>query len=1145
MSNFEFLKSQWPQLYVEARRAEQSAISDPRNSCFRARRCLELAVTWLYEIESSLKRPYRSDLNARLSEPTFQQMLGSKLVPKTTIIRKLGNEAVHGTQRVSEDTAIGVLRELFHFSYWLARNYSSTSGSVPDPNVRFDAAFVPKSASAEVRKQRQAQLQEQYKKFQEQDALLEKERQERAESDAAYKAEIQQLKQQIADQQDLARNTPDAHDYDKQGEETTRLNLIDPDLAKAGWNLSNERDREYPITGMPIGHNNKTGTGYVDYVLWGKNGKPLALVEAKRTNRDPQVGQQQALLYANCLEAEFGQRPLIFYTNGNEIWLWDDLISAPRPVHGFYTEDELERQILRRTTRQPLSAQTVNTDVAGRPYQEQAIRAVAERFETEKQRQALLVMATGSGKTRTVIALVDLLAKAGWIKRVLFLADRTALVNQAANAFKKHLPDFTTVNLLTDKDKQADGRVIISTYQTMMGLIDKTTNGKRVFGPGHFDLVVIDEAHRSVYQKFGAIFSYFDSLLVGLTATPIDEIDRNTFGLFNVEPGVPTFGYELDRAVDEEYLVPPRAVTVPLRFQREGISYDGLSDEEKEQWDELEWDDDGPPDAIDSNAVNTWLFNKDTVDKVLETLMIHGRKVAGGDRLGKTIIFAKNQRHANFVAERFNANYPEYNGTFARVVTHATEYAQSLIDDFSTADKDPQIAISVDMLDTGVDVPEVVNLVLFKVVRSPSKFWQMLGRGTRLCPDLYGPGDDKKDFFVFDCCENFEYFNTQRPKNAGTLTAPLGQRIFTARLALIDALDKRNDNHWTFDGDGTESELGLRRETADMLHKLVVGMNTDNFLVRPYRGTVMRYVKRESWDKLDGEQLQKISNDLAGLPSSAADNNEFAKRFDLLMLRLQLSQLQPNVAEQEMRETVRQIAEALIEQLNVPVVAAHELLLRQVADDDWLDSVSLPMLERMRRNLRGLVHLIPARKRTVVYTDFEDEIGPIKEIEIEGAPTGYDIVRFTEKARVYLREHENHLALARLRTNRPLTSQDLDELERMLIEAGVGSQDVVLAAARKAHGVGLLIRGLVGLDRAAAQEAISSFTDGKTFNSNQLDFVNLIVDQLTSNGVMNIGQLYESPFRELATSGPESLFELDELKTLRDALEEVTQRAVA
>ena len=385
-------------------------------------------------------------------------------------------------------------------------------------------------------------------------------------------------------------------------EADTRKYLIDVDLYRADWPLDRARDREYEVTGMP----STSGIGYADYVLWGDDGKPLAVVEAKRTTADPAVGQQQAKLYADCLEAMHGQRPVIFYTNGYETHIWDDTAYPPRRVAGFYKKDELARLIVRRSQRQALDVATLKPHIVDRYYQKRAIGSIFAQF-AAAQRKALLVMATGTGKTRTAIALVDALQRAGWVKRALFLADRVSLVRQAANAFKAHLPDSSPVNLVTDKD--TEGRVYVCTYPTMMGLIDDKKEREARFGVGHFDLVIIDEAHRSVYQKYGAIFRYFDSLLVGLTATPREQVDKNTYDLFDLEPGVPTDAYELETAVSDEFLVPPKVQQVDLRFPREGIDYYELSDEEREQWETLDWGDDETeedvPDKVNASPSTT------------------------------------------------------------------------------------------------------------------------------------------------------------------------------------------------------------------------------------------------------------------------------------------------------------------------------------------------------------------------------------------------------------------------------------------------------------------------------------------------------------------------------------------------------------
>jgi type I restriction enzyme R subunit len=745
MSNFGFLGPEWPEIHDSAKRAETLARTDARSSCFYARRTLEIAVEWLYQHDRALKRPYDSNLSALIYEPSFKNNLSGDIFLKVKTLKEVGNIAVHSRKPVTEQDALRATKELFHFLYWLARTYTRrTAGEYA--GLAFDEAKVP-ARQISVSAQTIEQLRKLEEELRERDKQLAEKNRTLADTDA----EIARLRKEIAEAKKQNQLIPDTHDY---SEAETREYFIDLLLREAGWALDKPEDREYPVTGMP----NAKGDGFVDYVLWGNDGKPLAVVEAKRTSKDARIGQQQAKLYADCLEKQFGQRPLIFYSNGYKTWFWDDLHYPPREVQGFYKKDELELLIQRRTTRKALTKEEVNRQIVERYYQVEAITRVAEHF-SKNQRKSLIVMATGAGKTRTVIALCELLQRCNWIKRVLFLADRVALVKQACNAFKRHLPDSSPVNLVTEKD-EANSRVYVSTYPTMMRLINEMDGGTRRFGVGHFDLVVIDEAHRSVYQKYRAIFEYFDSFLVGLTATPKDEVDRNTYSLFDLEKGAPTAAYELSQAVADGFLVPPKPVEFPLKFLRHGIKYDELSEEEKEAWETIEWDEEGVvPEAIDAVALNKWLFNADTVDKVLETLMTRGAKVSGGDVLGKTIIFAKNHPHAVFIQERFDKNYPHYKGAFARVIDNYEPYAESLLDDFSTVEKHPQIAISVDMLDTGIDIPEVVNLVFFKIVRSKTKFFQMVGRGTRLCPELFGPGRHKEFFYIFDYCQNLEFLS--------------------------------------------------------------------------------------------------------------------------------------------------------------------------------------------------------------------------------------------------------------------------------------------------------------------------------------------------------------------------------------------------
>lgn len=1137
MTHFIFLKTEWPAIYEASVKAEAAVHSDPRTASFYARRALELAVAWLYKHDSSLRLPYQDNLSALLHEPTFKTLVGEAIFSKARIITRLGNQAVHSPKPIQQFDALTAIRELFHVGYWLAHTYGREAR--PEPGLTFNPDALP--TAAPLPRKTLDQLQRLEGELRERDEKLSVLLADRS----ALDEELKRLRAEVAEAKKAAAAQPDTHDY---SEAETRDYFIDLLLKEAGWPLDQERDREFPVSGMP----NNQGKGFVDYVLWGDDGKPLALVEAKRTRRDPRVGQQQAKLYADCLERAFGRRPVIFYSNGYESWLWDDAGYPPRQVQGFYKKDELELLIQRRTSRKSMTEAEIDGTIVERYYQTRAIRRIAEAFERDNDRKALLVMATGAGKTRTVIALSDLLMRCNWAKRILFLADRVALVNQAVGAFKSHLPDAAPVNLVTERE--TEGRVFVSTYPTMMGLIDETKDGQRRFGVGHFDLVVIDEAHRSVFQKYRAIFDYFDSFLVGLTATPKDEVDRNTYTLFDLENNVPTDAYSLDEAVSDKFLVPVKSVSVPLKFQREGIKYDDLSEDEKDQWDALEWDEDGnTPDRVESEAVNKWLFNKDTVDKVLKHLMTRGMKVAGGDRLGKTIVFAKNQAHADFIADRFNVNYPHYKGEFARTITFKTEYAQSLIDNFSAKEKSPHIAISVDMLDTGIDVPEVANLVFFKLVRSKTKFWQMLGRGTRLCPDLFAPDEDKRFFYIFDYCQNLEYFSTNPETTEGAMGASLGKRLFTARLELISELDKK----LTAGGQTgmvkeplspygvVLSDGEMRLELANLLHEEVAAMNLDNFVVRSKRRLVEKYAAPEAWISLPGVAFDELAHNIAGLPSELEPEAEEAKRFDLLMLNLQLALLRSEPAFARLAEHVKAIAGLLEEKSNIPMVREQMPLIQDVQTDEWWQDVTVPMLEVLRKRLRSLVKLIEKKNRKPIYTDFEDELGDEAGVDLPGFATVGDFEKFRTKARAFLREHQDHITIHKLRRNKLLTATDLDELERMLIQSGIGGSEEIARAKEESHGLGLFVRSLVGLDREAAKEALAGFLAGKTLSANQIEFVNLIVNHLTEHGVMDAGLLYESPFTDISPQGPDGLFTSPQIDELMLLLEEVYAHAVA
>lgn len=1134
MTQFAFLQSEFPEVFALARQAELTATTDARGSCFHARLALETTVKWMYAHDRSLRSPYDTALSALIHEGTFRALVGNALVTKARIIKDYGNAAAHETRAIPQGNAIIAVRELFHFSYWLVRTYAR--GIKPDTGLIFDQNALPRAVQVEA--STLAKLQALAKEREAAAKALEDAEAARIKSEEDAKArdaEIASLQAEIAAIKQANAATPDTHDYN---EEETRDAFIDLLLREVGWLLDQPRDREFPVTGMP----NSTSEGFVDYVLWGDDGLPLAVIEAKRTRRDARVGQQQAKLYADCLEKKFGVRPLIFYTNGYEHWLWDDERYPPRSVHGFLKKDELELWRQRRSARRMLSTSSIDAGIVERYYQTRAIRRVGEVFEKDHQRKALLVMATGSGKTRTVIALIDQLMRANWCKRVLFLADRVALVRQAHNNFKKHLPSAPSANLIERHDPKKNdhhgARVCVSTYPTMMNLIDEMENGQRRFGPGHFDLIVIDEAHRSIYRKYRSTFDYFDSLLVGLTATPRDEIDRDTYSLFELERGVPTDSYDLDQAVADRFLVPPRAISVPLRFVREGIKYDDLSEEEKTRWDALEWEGKLPAGDVDANAVNKWLFNIDTIDKVLEHLMTYGLKVASGDRLGKTIVFAKNHDHAKFIGERFDANYPHLKGHFTRVIDYQTEYAQSLIDDFSIPDRAPHIAISVDMLDTGIDVPEVVNLVFFKIVRSKTKFWQMIGRGTRLSPDLFGPGQHKTEFFIFDFCQNFEYFN----QNPNVIDAAVGhsisQRLFSKRVEIASTLQ---------DLIKEESGVYLTRldvETRNRLRDEVAGMSLDNFLVRAKRRAVEEFQRPDAWAELTADNQETLINEIAGLPTALIDDDLLAKQFDIVVLNGQLALLRGEATFARCKEKVMTIAAKLETLGNVPMVAAAMTLILEVQTDEYWQDIDAWSLELMRRRLRDLIKLIDGEDRVLVYTDFTDEIGEGTVVTMPNANVGTDKVRFLMKAQDFLKRHLDHITIQKLRRNEQLTPHDLSELERILIE-DIGATENDLNEARALGGLGIFVRSLVGMERDSAKAAFADFLANRKLNANQIEFINLIIEHLTERGAMDPRRLYESPFTDFDDQGVSGLFPQEETHQIVQLIIEVGRRAAA
>lgn len=1136
MSNFTFIKLDFPDLFADAVEAEQLTFVSPKASAVLMRSVLENSVNWLYENDAKLTRPFRSDLSTLMHEHDFRSLFNRTLFGELNLIRKTGNAAAHG-KRISSQDALASLKYLFRFLRFLAIYYGSTT---PESQT-FDDELIPKSGRFGQEKAEKEKEAKKLKKLLDNLEWKNKEARkaerkilEQSKENAALKKELEKKNQEISARKAQREKTVE---FDTAipllvSEAETRRRYIDLSLKECGWdNLKEGRDLEYEVRGMPAS-TNPSGIGYVDYVLWGDNGLPLAVVEAKRTMASPKKGKHQAELYADCLEKMHGQRPILFYSNGFETYLWDDQFYDEREVQGFFDKDELQLLIDRRdpkTGRKDIRNFKINEAITNRPYQFEAIARVAENSVKTNldgelkgtSRESLLVMATGSGKTRTSASIVDMFTKCNWVKRVLFLADRNALVRQAKNAFNEHLPDLSAIDLTKEKEDNGT-RLVFSTYPTIMNRIDGTRNDDQHFyGVGHLDLIIIDEAHRSVYQKYKAIFDYFDAMLIGLTATPKSEVGHDTYELFGIEDGNPTYAYELNQAVKQKFLVPPKGISVPLKFVREGVKYNELSKDEQKQYEEKFGDPtvDEAPDEISSAAINTWLFNTDTVDKVLDHLMTNGIKVQGGDKIGKTIIFAKNHSHAIFIEERFNKNYPEYSGKFLRVIDNYESKAQNMLEVFVDhyEENDPQIAVSVDMMDTGVDAPRVVNLVFFKAVKSSTKFWQMIGRGTRLCPDLFGLGQDKTHFLIFDYCQNFEFFDVNPDGIEGTLVKSLTQRIFEAKLEIALLIRAGEDS--------TDEQRTLAESYIEELNLSIAALDKERFVVKAELRAVAEFSNKKRWDDLSKSDMLDINTRLSKLILPVKDDDEFARRFDILLLNYQLALLTGAYSTDRYVNKINGISKDLLKKQNIPAIGLQVELLKEIQTEPFWKGINVNRLDEVRVSLRDLLKYLDKESQVQVVTTFEDDLnhGGIKETDL--IPAYGNLQGYKDRVESYVRKHNDHLVIRKLKTNKPITELELSQLENILFDSEtVGTkQDYIDNYGDKP--LGEFIRGIVGLDINAVQEAFADFLQAGNLRADQMTFMNNIISYLTKNGMIEKKMLFEPPFTNIHDQGILGVFD--------------------
>ena len=1083
ITNFDYLKaeSKFSRFADVAISAEKLILMDPEASIINCRRAMEFAIKWMYSVDSELEMPYQDNLQSLMNAEEYREIVGQDLWKRMDYIRRCGNNVAHSNKKLGRDEAMLCLENLFIYLDFVACCYSDRYEEHSFDKTIITTRIENAKKSREAAETTKADL----VKEQEKSAQKELDLQKLIAENASLKEELSARRQE--QQSTYVPKPLDLSEY------KTRKLYIDAMLTDAGWTEGKDWINEVEIPGMP----NKSEIGFADYVLYDDMHRPLAIIEAKRTCVDVSKGRQQAKLYADLLEEQYKRRPVIFLTNGFETHIIDGQYPE-RKCSVIYSKRDLEKWFNLLTMRTSLKHVTVDKNIAGRYYQEAAVKAVCSSFDEKNRRKALLVMATGSGKTRTVIALCKCLLDAGWVKNILFLEDRNSLVTQAKRSFVNMLPNLSCTNLVEEKDNY-NAHCVFSTYQTMMNCIDTVSDSDgKLFTCGHFDLVICDEAHRSIYNKYRDIFSYFDAPLVGLTATPKDEIDKNTYEVFELENGVPTYGYDLAQAVKDGYLVDYVSVESKLKFIEQGIVYDELSEEDREAYEETFEDEHGDlPEAISSSALNTWIFNEDTIRQVLNILMTEGIKIEYGQKLGKTIIFAKSHAHAEKILEMFHKEYPHL-PDYAKVIDNYMTYAQSAIDEFADPKKMPQIAISVDMLDTGIDVPEVLNLVFFKKVMSKAKFWQMIGRGTRLCPELLD-GEDKKKFYIFDFCGNFEFFRMNKGKATANMIALQGA-IFNLKFEISYKLQNIEYQ--------IERLIAYRNALVKQMAEKVQELPRDNFAVRQHLKYVALYSSEENYNALTYEDTLIVREEVAPLILPDGDEAS-AVRFDALMYGIELAYLvgkKYTRARSDLHKKVVGIASVA----NIPEIQAQSEFINMILHTDYVDAAGINEFEEIRERLRNLMKYLP--HSNVRYdTNFADELLSIEwnESELEND----ELKNYKAKAEYYIRQHQDNIAIAKLKTNQPLTAADIATLEEALWQEVGTKQDYEQEYGSKP--LGEFVREIVGLDMNAAKEAFSEYLTNTSLDDRQIYFVNQIVEYIVHNGILkDFSVLQESPFTD-------------------------------
>jgi len=1097
--NFEFLQKSWPDLAALGGFSETYAHSDPQSALVKLRLFVERMVGALYQMHG-LPKPIQPTLNDLLHNDVFRDLAPKPIYLKFHAIRDAGNKAAHG-ETVSKQTALWLVKEAYDLARWFFVAFSggeaSQCGQYQEPKVENQDS----DSKAKLKEQKKAILE----KLAAQEALLQALLAELEQS----RTQAQNAEQKLADIAESTAKGQQVADVFKFDEATTRKRLIDRQITDAGWHVGdNGVNTEQVGQEIEVNHQpTNSEKGRIDYVLWDDNGKPLAVIEAKKASENAEKGRTQARLYADGLEKDHGQRPVIFYTNGFDIWIWDDQQGyPPRKIFGFYSKDSLQYLVYQRRAKQALNSLSPKAEIAGRLYQIETIKRVTERF-TNQYRKGLIVQATGTGKTRVAIALTELLIRAGWVKRVLFLCDRRELRKQAKDAFNDYLNEpLVTVGASTAKDRQK--RIYLATYPAMAKVF-------QTFDVGFFDLVIADESHRSIYNVYGDIFRYFDCLQVGLTATPVEFVTRNTFQLFECENQAPTAYYSFERAVEEHYLVPFEVQTYTTDFLRRGIKYQQLTDEQRQELEDL--GEDAQTLNFEVRDIDKNVYNKDTNRHIIRNLMENGIRDASGQQVGKTIIFARNHEHALLLRNVFDEMYPQYGGKVCQVIDNYDPRAEQLIDDFKQIDNELTIAISVDMLDTGIDVPEVVNLVFAKPVFSKVKFWQMIGRGTRLCPNLFGLGKDKTGFRIFDHWGNFDYFEFHYKPVEPVVSKPLLQQLFETRIALADAALQA-------------AEPAFFEIAEALIAKDINQLPDESIAVREKWRTKQNLSQPETLHQWAPATVAGLKTEIAPLMQWVSVRGATdAYELDLLIARMQIELLRNSSRFDDLKITLMDRVNGL--QMHLNQVREKAELIKQVRATEFWNQVSVPALEDVRKQLRDIIHHQASGggggTSTTKIIDITEDTAQIESGQRSSTIRSVDMKVYQQQVEQALRElFDTDPTLKKIRRGESVSTIELENLTSLVL---IQHPDVRLDVLKGFYGEALpmdhIIRSIVGMEPDAVRERFEWFVQKHPrLTAKQTQFLSLLQNHIAKYGAIEIERLYEDPFTLVDADGIDGVF---------------------